>query len=149
MENVKGENSKFYGKEVFARHVAFFLDADLMRNIFLHPVVILNAKLWHLEGGNLEEVNSVRLFIANVDGNMNYIDLVNDVAVDEYVNNLVLHYSKYARRSISRLWRMIDEISWAPGQNEIQLTKILGVPGRRSEKRPVEASTSDSQINNK
>jgi hypothetical protein len=50
-----------------------------MRSCYFHPFIVLNAKLWHLAGDQLNEVNSARLFIGGIDYRNVYVDLVSEL----------------------------------------------------------------------
>ena len=67
LEYVLGAELKFYGADEFRNSIAFFLDAELLRNGFFHPFVVLNARLWHLNDDQLEEVSSARIQINSLD----------------------------------------------------------------------------------
>jgi hypothetical protein len=55
---------RFQSVDEFIGLTAFFLDAELLRSGFFHPFVVLNARLWHLNENQLDEVETARLYRA-------------------------------------------------------------------------------------
>ena len=84
--------------------------------------------MWKLREAELTGVGSVRLSMANIDGNATYVDFVSEQAFDNYMKSLTEHFFAAATKSISRLWRVIDRIGWGPGQAERILAKVTLSP---------------------
>lgn len=122
---VSGTKLAFYGIEEFNSNIAFFLDAELLRNCFFHPIVVLNAGLWHLDENRVERINNVRLYMNNIESGPVYVDIVSESSAEQYIDAMILHFEKASRRSVSKLWKMIEELVWAPGQAEKALGDVL------------------------
>jgi hypothetical protein len=99
----------------------------LLRFQFFHPFVVLNARLWNLKEDQLEEVSSVRLYISTIENQHAYVDIVSEAAAERYIGSMISHFTASSRRSISKLWRMIEEINWTPGQEEASLDEAFGL----------------------
>ena len=124
---VHGIQPVFYGLDDFKRSAAFSLDAQLLRYCFYYPFITLNSKLWHLREDKLEEVNSVRLYVSTIEHESSYVDIIHEGSVEQYIDSMISHFDKNSRRSITGLWKMIDELGWAPGKEEEAFGKILGL----------------------
>jgi hypothetical protein len=125
LSSLDTDDIKFLGIKSFLEGASFFFDAELMRYVFFHPFIVHNAKMWNLREGELSQVGSVRLFISNINGAMSYVDFVSEEKSEEYVKRLAAHSSASARKSILRLWQIIDALGWSPGQAEKLLTEVI------------------------
>lgn len=122
------EDIKYLGLDNFIESISFFLDAQLMRYVFFHPFIVLNARLWNLEKEDLHEIGSARLFINNINGSDAYVDFVSESRAEEYIQVLTAHFAAAAKKSVSRLWEKLDAIEWEPGQAAEQLAKAIRPP---------------------
>lgn len=125
LDYVEGNDFLFYGERNFATSMAFFLDASLLRNTYFHPFIVVRSQLWGATDGQLEKLNSARVYVSDIEHGHSYVDIVNFEAINEYISSMVDHYEKAARKSIKAMWDLVDEIGWGPGQKEDELFKVL------------------------
>ena len=74
---------------------------------------------------DLKEIDSVRVYLKNIDGDSFYVDIVSEKAALTYLSSMCSEFERNSRRSISRLWRDIDGLVWEPGQKENELKEAI------------------------
>jgi hypothetical protein len=123
---VHGSTIKFNGMDAFCENTTFFLDAELMRYSFFHPFIVLGARLWCLNGDQLNEVQSARLFLKSLNEKNVYVDIVTEHSVDHYIRNMVAHYEQVSRKSNAETWNLLKQLQWQPGQAKDDFRKVIG-----------------------
>ncbi|MDR3506500.1 MAG: hypothetical protein P4L64_01250 [Caulobacteraceae bacterium] len=106
---------------------SFFLDAELTRSTYLHPFVVLGAKLWVLRDAEVSEVKSARIIVSGIESGDRYVDIVNEDHLDQYMSDMTSHFEAASKSHIERLWDHIEEVGWFPGADSINLRAALGI----------------------
>jgi hypothetical protein len=106
---------------------SFFLDAELSRSTYLHPFVLLGAKLWALRDVEVSEVKSARIIVSGIGSETRYVDVVNEDHLDQYMHDMTSHFEAVAKTHIERLWDRIDETGWFPGAASTELLAVLRI----------------------
>ena len=105
---------------------AFFFDAELMRMGCIHPVIFCKSKLFSLEGDQIQNIQSARLYIRNLDFESRYVDIVGFDAATTYVDQLTSHFEKTSSNAIRTTWNTLESLDWKPGQASEKLAKAVG-----------------------
>lgn len=111
--------------ETFVHNLAFFYDAELLRHVIHHPIVVSKARLWNASHSDFQEVSSARCIIQDLNHHWTHVDIVTEAGVEQYIAKATHHFEQSARRAISELWKMIDRIGWEPGGRESLLSNVL------------------------
>ncbi|MDR4306651.1 hypothetical protein IHQ68_08475 [Chelatococcus sambhunathii] len=128
---IHGIDFRLEGPDRFKKLAGFFIDTELLRNVFFHSFVVVDSRLWRVVRERVAEVHSARVFISTVDNETRYVDIVNARFSELYISNMLRHFSRSARKSNSRLKRFIESADWMPGQMEEELARILELPAGR------------------
>ncbi len=128
LDYIHGAEMKIYGSKFFVENVAYFFDSEVFRNSFFHPVIILNAKMWHLDNSSLNSISSARLFINNIDHELRYVDIVHEDFAESYIETCTSHFERQSQLAIAGFWAEIEAADWAAGEEKQKLAKALALP---------------------
>jgi hypothetical protein len=126
-----GRNPLAYELLELVKHDAFFFDAELLRLGCFHPVIFCKSRLFSLEANEVRDVQSIRLFIRNLDFQSRYVDIVNFDAAELYVDQMVSHFEKVSSSAIRKTWDKLESLNWTPGQAFAQLAKAVGATPKK------------------
>jgi hypothetical protein len=117
-----------------ARSIAYFYDEGVCRLTFVHPILVVQARLWRVDGAGLREISSARIEITNVNHEASYVDIVSETAMPQYARACLSHFDSYGRTSLRQLERRVGNFGWEHAQNAAELHRILN--GSRQAKKP-------------
>ena len=123
---ISGRNPHSYDVLDLVEHDAFFFDAELLRMGCFHPVVFCKSRLFSLEGAEVRDVQSVRLFIRNLDFETRYVDIVSVDSTESYIDQMISHFEKTSSRAIRKTWDRLEKLDWTAGHASEQLAKAVG-----------------------
>jgi hypothetical protein len=109
------------------KHDAIMFDFELMRRVLFHPVVFCKSRLFKLVEDDIEEVDTVRLIVSNLDFSSRYVDIVRFDAAKAYIDNMISHFEKTAESAVKKTWNWISELEWSPGQASAELARAAGL----------------------
>lgn len=98
-----------------------------MRRVLFHPVVFCKSRLFKLVEDGVEEVDTVRLIVSNLDFSSRYVDIVKFDAAKAYIDDMISHFEKTAASAIKNTRNWISELDWNPGQASAELTRAAGL----------------------
>jgi len=110
---IQGHQSTYKSKSEIGKYAAFFLGAELNRNIFVHPIITTRARVWANRDDKLEEIYSCRIFIEEIHGMARYVDVVSEGVARDYISRYCSYMEKCAGDLLSHQWQAIMGHSWS------------------------------------
>ena len=126
-DSIHGYELMFYGIDNFIDWASNYLDTELLRLSYFHPMIVVKSKLWKLDENEISEVMSARIVISSIGYDHFYVDIVNYSYIERYIELMISQFSKESRRSVSEVWKQLQNSEWMPGQAEGSLRAALGL----------------------
>ena len=125
-----GRNPHAYDPLELVKYDAFFFDAELLRVGCFHPVVFCKSRLFSLEGNEVGDIQSARLFIRNLDFASRYVDIVSFDTAESYIDQMISHFEITSSSAIRKTWDTLENLKWTPGEAFAQLAKAAGATSK-------------------
>jgi hypothetical protein len=117
--------SEFNDLDKVIQDICYFFDSEILRSVYFHPFIVLNANLWNIKDDEICEIDSARLVMKNINFGSDYVDIVSEKSSDLYIANMIKHLEKESEKHIRTMNNHIKFINWRPGQDQETLYRYL------------------------
>lgn len=138
---ISGRNPYAYDPTDLVKYDAFFFDAEVLRVGCFHPIIFCKSRLFCLEGGEVREVDSARLFIRNLDFSSRYVDIVSFNSAESYIAGMISHFEKSSQNAIRKTRERLEALDWSAGQEFAELATAVGLTSK-----PLRAKMADRGV---